>query len=622
MKNPSNEEIKDLAVKIVKDEVDAYKEATFFVTDKVAFDMRELVKRLRKNFWGVYDKPLDPTTNKKKFWAPYTQLVVNAIVRNSDMDTKDGRFRASSRKGIPTAKKLRGFFRDWAHHNYWGETINDTNLGLGIDGTQVWKTIPYYDRGKKHLKVVNVDLLNFYIDPTAPSIQEAERVTERALMSPNAIKQMDWMDTENLKTSTSLHRLDVDSMNSFRGAALVDVYEMWGLIPEWLITGKRKKNTGMVEGRIVVSGIETGDIRLHKIERNTSKDRYGNIIKPYEEVRFIKIPGRWYGLGPAEMVMYIQEYINQIMNNRLKKNTAAALGLFKVKDNVGINQKVLSGLVSQGVIKVKNMDDIANFPIEEAGPGSYKDEEIMKQWGFEITSTQDVSRGSSSAASTSATAIAIENNNAQTGSTLNKETMGLFWQRWFNRHFLPHTAEMIKQQGFARIFADFDDIANDRERVVAQLAMEQLEEMYAKGIVPGEQEVQAAMQRAVQQLQEEGDLLVEVTDKLMLDGVEAYFSPTSEDIDASLAVQNLIQMMQIVPDAQKEMAAEAMDLMGLNVPPSLLKSTPAAVGTAMSQSGADPAQLVAGANTNQNGPSTRPGGITTQRTGAVPSPAF
>lgn len=631
MKRLSDNEIKDLAINIVKEEVSAYKDATFFITDKVAFSMRELIKRLRKNYWGIYDKPYDPTTNRKKFWAPYTQLVVNAVVRNSDMDSKDGRFRAASRKGITTAKKLRGFFRDWAHHNYWGETINDTNLGLGIDGTQVWKTLTYYEKGKKVVKVINVDLLNIFIDPTAPSIQEATRVTERSLMTPAAMRKMDWMDTNDLKTSTSLHRLDVDSLNSFKGNALVDVYEMWGEIPEYLITGKKKKKGNeTIEGRIVISGIETGDLRVHKIERNTNKDRYGNIIKPYEEVRFIKIPGRWYGLGPAEMVMYIQEYINQILNNRLKKNNAAALGLFKVKDNVGINQKVLSGLVSQGVIKVKNMDDIANFPIEEAGPGSYRDEEIMKQWGFEITATHDVARGQSPQASSSATAVAIENANAQTGATMNKETMGLFWQRWFNRHFMPHVAEMIKQQGFARIYQDFEDIAADRERVVSKLVMDEMERMYnEEGKIPTEQELQMAMQKVTRQLQEEGDLLVEVNEKLITDGVEAYFSPTAEDIDASLAVQNLIQMMQIVPEAQKDMAAEAMELMGLNVPPSLLNSNAqmmnnvagisAPGGTPAAQDPRNGVELLANANSLRNGASAKPGGITTQRTGALPS---
>lgn len=621
MKRLSNEEISNLAVQIVKDEVASYKDAHFFVTDKVAFSMRELVKKLRKNFWGVYDKPNDPVTGKRKFWAPYTQLVVNAVVRNSDMDTKDGRFRATSRKGINTAKKLRGFFRDWAHHNFWGETVNDTNLGLGIDGTQVWKTIVYKVNGKKHLKIYNVDILNLFLDPTSPSIQEAYRVTERSLMTPSAMRKMDWMNLDNLKTKNTLHRIDSDALHTFKGGEYVDVYEMWGAIPEYLITGRRmKKGNKEVEGRIVVSGIETGDVRLHKVERNTQKDRYGNIIKPYEDVRFIKIPGRWYGLGPAEMVLYIQEYINQILNNRLKKNTAAALGLFKVKDNVGINQKVLSGLVSQGVIKVKNMDDIANFPIEEAGAGSYRDEEIMKQWGFEITATHDVARGQSPQASASATAVAIENNNAQTGATMNRETMGLFWQRWFNRHFLPHVAEMIRDQGFARIYADFDDISADRERVIAQLAMEELDRMYnEQGIVPSEQEVQIVLEKAARQLQEEGDLLVEVNEKLITEGTEAYFSPTNEDIDASLAVQNLIQMMQIVPDAQKDMAAEAMDLMGLNVPPSLLNSNAQAVGSARAQLNQDPTQLLAEANTNQNGPSTRPGGITTQRGTPVPS---
>lgn len=612
----NNDEITAEAIAFVKNEVGKYKDAHFFVTEKVAFDMRALIKRVRKNYWGVYDIPNDPITGKPKFWAPYTQLVVNAVWRGRDMDTKDGRFRAKQgRSGIIAAKQYRGWWRDWAHYNNFGETVNDTGLSLGIDGTAVWKTTSYKDKGKTKIKISQVDLLNCYLDPTSPSIQDAPSFTERALLSVPEIQSMDWMNTDDLKPTSNLHRSDSDLIHSFENKVYVDVYECWGLAPKRLITGK-KSDKELVDVHIVVSGLEGSPV-LHLVEMNDIKDKDGNIIKPYEEVRFIKVPGRWYGLGPAEMVLYIQEYINQILNNRLKKNTAAVLGLFKVKNNSGINQKVLSGLMSQGVIKVNNENDITNFEVKEAGQGSYQDEAMMKQWGFEITATQDISRGATMPSSASATASALQAQNAQTGATLDQENVGLFWQRWFNRHVLPHVPKMIKEQGVARLYADFEDIAADRERVVAHLAMEELDRAFQEtGMVPSEQEVQQAMADAMRRLQEEGDMLVDST-QIDDHNVEAYFYASNEDIDAQLTVANLIQMMQIIPDAQRELAAEAMDLMGLNVPSSLLNARPTVNGTPATPNVASGAQQLTAAKTMSNGTDSSPRGAT----GNVPTGA-
>jgi hypothetical protein len=58
----SKKDIEDAAAALVKREKNQWEDATVFVTDRVAFQMRNLIRILRKNYWGIFDEQIDPTT--------------------------------------------------------------------------------------------------------------------------------------------------------------------------------------------------------------------------------------------------------------------------------------------------------------------------------------------------------------------------------------------------------------------------------------------------------------------------------------------------------------------------------------------------------------------------------
>ena len=576
----TNEEIKAKAINIVKEEVSKYDEPLFFVTEKVAFNMRELIRKLRKNYWGVFDTgPKDRITGKDRLWVPLTRLIVDTVRKNSDMDSKDTNVFAKNKQGIVIAKIIRNFVRMWQDVTYFGEVINDTILDLCIDGTVVWKTICVYRDGKWRIDRRDVDLLNVYIDPNAESIQSAFRFTERSLMTPDEVAGMDWLDNQNIKAAKNLHRSEKDLTNTISVGDYVDVYETWGKLPESLITGNvyKTKPDPLVDGHIIVSGIEAGDVRVHLIEKNTNRDKDGNIIKPYEEARFIKVRNRWYGVGPAEMVMQLQEWVNEVVNLRRQKNRNASLGLFKVRNGAGVTQQALSNLVSSGVIKLNDINnDLDNMRVDEAGQGSYQDEETAKKWAYEVTSTYDTARGAPMPASASATATVIEDRNSKTAFILIKESIGLFQERWMNRHWMPHLPKLIKQEEFVKIFNDFDEIEDLRQRLVNSLAMEQLEKDYKKtGFVPTEAELMDAMNKADEKIRQDGDIFMEKLGDIVAKNYDVKVVYTNEEMDVALTVQNLTTLAQMVPPgAQQQMIAQAIDLLGLEVPRELRVQMP------------------------------------------------
>ncbi len=62
------------AVRITGKEKAAWEDATAFVTDRVAFQMRNLIRNLRKNYWGIFDNPIDPTPAAKDLDTAHRDL--------------------------------------------------------------------------------------------------------------------------------------------------------------------------------------------------------------------------------------------------------------------------------------------------------------------------------------------------------------------------------------------------------------------------------------------------------------------------------------------------------------------------------------------------------------------
>lgn len=578
------------AIEIVKGEVTKYKDGEWFITERVALAVRVLIRLLRKNYWGVFDEKIDPTTGREKRWIPLTRLIVDSTRKLSDIDLRDLTFAALRKKARGIIALVRGYVRFWLRVNFFGEVLDESILQMCIDGTVVWKTYSYRDGNKTIVKRKNVDILNVYIDPTADSIQEAQRFTERALMSTIEVEGMTgWHNTKDMKTAAGLHRTEPDITQPAANGDFVDVYEMWGLIPNRLLTGN-KDDTGTSHGHIVISGIETGDLRVHIIEENTNKDKAGNVVKPYEEMRYLKVPGRWYGVGPAEMVLHLQEWINEIVNMRMTKNRNASLGLFKIRAGANVTQQMLTNLVSRGVIKLNDMGDLENLQINEAGEGSYRDEDVAKDWAYKVTSTYDIARGESSSGAATATASVIEDRNSKTAFTLVIESVGHMLQRWMDRQFLPHVPKLMKENKDVTVYGDFDDVDQLREQVVAYLAMNEMDRMFKEtGYVPTAEEMQMAMQKAEEDLRRDKDIFFELVENIAVDSLETVAQFTNEASDPTVTVRNLLDMAGLVedPQARNEFFMQSMDLMGLDIPESLRRGPqqPAPMPGAPGQSG-------------------------------------
>lgn len=556
----SKDYIEQEAIAIVKGEKQQWEDSYVFVTEKVAFKIKDLVRTNRKNYWGIFDEPVDPTTGRKKIWYPLTEEFCDAVAPRIKIRTRDITFRASNDKGYYTADFARAWLHDYLVSTFFGETLDDSSLTKAIDGTAVLKTW----REGKNIKRRRVDLLNIFIDPQAESIQSAYRFTERALMYESDIKKTDWINTD-VMTIEGLDPNDTRNSNNNSNVKTRDVWSTYGKAPKYLITGN-SEDKEEVDVVIIVSGLEAGTPTVHALRMNNVKDKFGNIIKPYEEDWYIKVPGRWYGKGIAEKLLTLQLWINTIINIRINRALVAQLGLFKIRKGSNITPSQLSRLGSNGAVIVNNMDDIEQLVMQEASQASYSDESNIRSIAQRITSAFDIVTGESLPASTPATNAVLQSKSA--GSIFGKiqERSGLFVQRWIDRHVLPLEAEIVTCGDIVRYMGYDDKFDQMIERAAIFLVNEEYEKQKAGGSFPTKEQVDTEIARVKAELRQKKELFLNVQKQILADSLDTHVQITNEDLDVSVRIDKLTTALQMAPEFKSYILKNIYDLMNIPIP--------------------------------------------------------
>jgi len=575
-----SDDLQQEMIHAVEEERKKWEDALVHITENVAFRNRDLIKTLRKNYWGIYDNPVDPTTGRRKLWIPLTEQIVETGVKETDFDPKNMHQRATTPEARPYTQIIRAITQDYTDKTYFGEDLNISNRQLHIDGTFVWK-VKEKDGLPRRMKI---DLLNFYIDPTAESIQDAPRVTERILMTPEEVRSHGaWINTDEDTLSTSMdldHHSDDYMDNPKSDVPLVDVWEMWGRVPEYFITGNVKEDTGYVEAQIVVSGLDAGEPNFHYARKNTNKDpRTGDILKPYEECWETKVQNRWYGRGMAEKVMMLQLWLNTTVNIRMNRSFLNQMGIFKIRKGSGITPKQLQNLPQNGGIVVNSMDDIENFALNDMSASAFNEEQSITQWAQKVSSAFDHIAGAQLPAETPATNASIQNENAKGTFKLVQDNIDSFLQRFFDRHAKPVLFDNIDTEDVIRLTGDDAETKKLFDRVAAKRAQEALgtfkDQVYdtkfrkpqeVEGAIKKVRNIEEEMQQAKEELIEDPDTFVEAIEDVAAEDYMTRISFTNQEINTSKKVTDMLNMLQVAPELKEPIVNEVFDLLNMDRP--------------------------------------------------------
>lgn len=196
---------------------------------------------------------------------------------------------------------------------------------------------PKFMLTKDNARIKHVDLYDIYPQPRMPEICkeawiiEKGKITNRELIAgmndPDEYHRLTNV-TEDLLSSSGLRSVDQDPEKQIRRQALLDyaypsysldtdreheLIEYWGLIPLWWLKPELRsdpvKRYESIPGWVwVVDG-------KWVVRKRVSPWR--DAEPPYFKGNYIRVPGEFYGIGVAEVMMGLQIEKNEIRNSRM-----------------------------------------------------------------------------------------------------------------------------------------------------------------------------------------------------------------------------------------------------------------------------------------------------------------
>lgn len=443
------------ALETIRYEKAQWDDAAVFITEKKQYLMRNVIDKSRRYYSGIFDKEKDEITGELKTWVPMTKWSVEGVVKSVDLDTKDVLIQPGSLGAVNVVPIIRSQVLNLLKKIGFGRLLNEIIRAVSRDGTCVVKTYEVIDSTTKRkiIKSKIVDLLNIWIDPSADSLQDPDTpLIERSFLSEAAIMDFEgvWKNTEFVSYSLNVPRLE--NLWSFGSGRMpqTETYERWGKIKKSWITKDDKDEKEWVDGHIVSSGLGTPQI-IHHIDKNPRKDG----LKPYEEVRYRKIDGRWYGEGVPEMLFGLQEYANLVVNTRKNNNMVLQNGIFLIRKGSGITPDMISSLSAGGGIPVSDIDrDVKQLNTQDYRPSSYTDENAIYLMADRTTGSFDINRGEAGRASTSATATLTQDRNIRDMFVLVQEEIGFFIENLIVRQYVPMLKKTMKTNDLIAVYGD------------------------------------------------------------------------------------------------------------------------------------------------------------------------
>lgn len=536
-------ELERKIISFVKDAKANYEDAYCWITEFVAFNMREVIRECRKNYYGIFEKQKD-AAGRKKIWIPLTESVCDAVTKNIDKDQRELLVFSKDGKAVTLAMVVREAVIDIMDEMLLDEKLNDLTFNLSVNGTEVWKI----DGKNKR----SVDLLNIYIDPTTDNLQNSDFLEREVLTLSDAKKQKEWMNKEDLKGEKAVNRWDGEGFNSKNNSQteLVEVFHFWGKMPKSFMTGKESDEDKEVNGHIAISGLGK-DARVQIVET------YGE-YKPYEECWYSKVPGRWYGRGVAEKLIMLQLYLNTLVNIRINRHNVSQLGIFKVKNASNMSSEMLKRLISNGVIKVNQMDDIEQMPIQDVGQSSYSDESNIYTWSQRVTSAFEAATGETQPATMTATVGAIQQKSAGSQFTLVRERISQFLNRIYKRHWQGEIQKMIDKKETFSIVLSPDELTKLDGEVADRMLAE-------TGSVYGLDDYEKEKKAIVDQFSKLGNVRYFKNDSIELGDFDIEFSFDDGKFDKGAMVTDLMNTMKIAPEYREAIIPKVLDILGLNL---------------------------------------------------------
>jgi hypothetical protein len=340
---------------------------------KVPIEWQVKVKEAEEDVRNVNDM-VQNDTNQGRFKLSFTDNLRELAILGTTVGRVDYEYCAEE---VMVKTRRRAGLMDRSMAQYTGQPVNDYNFDSSIEKkvTADYAVSKYVDLykifpepgsteiSKKNWiiqadKIKNAELIRLANDPD--EYYRLENITAELLSSPGNNAQTNDPLTQNkddalLKNTVTIPHLDPDMEH--------ELLEYWGPAPAWMVYPDLKENDDYKYKQVngwfwVIDG-------KWLVRRKINCYRDGE--PPYFKIPYIKVPGDWYGIGPVELMMFLQIEKNELVNTALDNiNIMLNKMVGILKDKVSKEDWARLESVPGGLWLFENTDDIRKvmMPIE------------------------------------------------------------------------------------------------------------------------------------------------------------------------------------------------------------------------------------------------------------------
>jgi hypothetical protein len=355
---------------------------------------------------------------QRKLFLNIVNFIRKVASKNTDIDLKNFLFLPEDYSGFWIADFARREFKMWAKKNYFSELINDCVDDYPKYGSLVLKEV----KGK--LELINLNTLINQQD--ADSLNEATFVIEehKDMTLPEMRKFKDW---------------NLDGLDQSFGKTYT-VYERRGHVPlDWF----NAHNGRPVEKDDCNKSIDTVSFLVKDVKKGAKSD-VGNILfiekitkRPYQEVHWERVKGRWLGRGEVENQIENQIAKNVGINLKKKSMFWSSKKVFQSSD-VDVAKNLLKDVKDGDVIKILPNGNITQVALANQAQADFQSfanewDQNTQQKSFTFESATGESMGSN----TPFRLGAMLQNSVQSYFNLKKQKLGLFFKRVIEELIYP-----------------------------------------------------------------------------------------------------------------------------------------------------------------------------------------
>jgi len=402
----------------IKEKIDEFEKTSLEVNPSYAPTQKEIIE-LIDLYWINKFRDGDKDANGfKKAFFNVVNYPVEVAMKMVDIDTKDIRIIAEKGQSYWPAWLFEKDLKIWMKEQKFARFLNEIVYNWPKYGTVVVKKV----KDKLHL----VPLQNFYIEPTAKSLENSTYIIEEHDLSTIQLEKFKgiWDDVD----------LAIDKSEDGH----MKVYECILNIP------------GEPYNYWIVSDLE-GEGIIHIADKITDLH--------YKELHWDKIPGRWLGRGNVEKLFEEQIAINQNENLFRAGLRWTSKHIYQTRDET-IASNLMTDVENGDLLIVQS--EITPIAVEERNLHAYRESDA--KWETNVmrkSFAYDIIRGERPPAGTPLGTAILQTKMVSGYFDLKREDLGIFLKELLFDWVIPEFKKQRKAEHILSL-GEFDEFEVDK----------------------------------------------------------------------------------------------------------------------------------------------------------------